>query len=172
MPKPIQPRQHELDGVIAKYLTAATPQSVGSSKVVKVASIDETPSENIPVWLAAGVRAAQMKSEHFAALCRGEWEGRYTSQSEADLALSSKLLKITDGDQDLADRLFRQSGLNREKWERRQDYRKRTLELAAIRSAFSFRLTNDAVLYIDSDPEKEPLKICGRLEVAAFTRDA
>ncbi len=35
-----------------------------------------------------------------------------------------------------------------------------------------FRLTDEAVLYIDPDPEKEPLKICGRLEVVALTRDA
>jgi uncharacterized protein (DUF927 family) len=36
----------------------------------------------------------------------------------------------------------------------------------------AFRLTEGAVLYIDPDPDKEPLRICGRLEVAAFTRDA
>jgi putative DNA primase/helicase len=35
-----------------------------------------------------------------------------------------------------------------------------------------FRLTEEAVIYSDPDPEKEPLKICGRLEVAALTRDA
>jgi len=35
-----------------------------------------------------------------------------------------------------------------------------------------FRLTDEAVLYIDPDPEKEPLKVCGRLEVVALTRDA
>ena len=34
-----------------------------------------------------------------------------------------------------------------------------------------FRLLDDAVMYLDPDPEKEPLKICGRLEVAACTRD-
>jgi putative DNA primase/helicase len=35
-----------------------------------------------------------------------------------------------------------------------------------------FRLMGDAVIYTDPDPEKEPLMICGRLEVAALTRDA
>jgi putative DNA primase/helicase len=34
-----------------------------------------------------------------------------------------------------------------------------------------FRLTDEAVLYIDPDPEKEPLKVCGRLEIVALTRD-
>jgi uncharacterized protein (DUF927 family) len=36
----------------------------------------------------------------------------------------------------------------------------------------AFQLTDHAVFYRDQDPEKEPLRICGRLEVAAFTRDA
>ena len=36
----------------------------------------------------------------------------------------------------------------------------------------AFRLTDDAVIYLDPGPGKEPLRICGRLEVAAFTRDA
>lgn len=36
----------------------------------------------------------------------------------------------------------------------------------------AFRLTDEAVVYYDPDPEKEPLRICGRLEVAARTRDA
>jgi hypothetical protein len=38
------------------------------------------------------------------------------------------------------------------------------------RESSAFQLTNEAVLYDDPDPEKEPLKICGRLEVAALTR--
>lgn len=35
-----------------------------------------------------------------------------------------------------------------------------------------FRVTDEAVMYVDSDSDKEPLKICGRLEVAALTRGA
>ena len=34
-----------------------------------------------------------------------------------------------------------------------------------------FRLSEDAVIFIDPDPDKEPLRVCGRLEVAAQTRD-
>jgi len=36
----------------------------------------------------------------------------------------------------------------------------------------SFHLTDEAIVYCDPDPEKDPLPICGRLEVAAVTRDA
>jgi uncharacterized protein (DUF927 family)/5S rRNA maturation endonuclease (ribonuclease M5) len=35
-----------------------------------------------------------------------------------------------------------------------------------------FRLGDDRVIYFDPDPDKEPLRICGRLEVAALTRDS
>src|ERR1035438_8253399 len=35
-----------------------------------------------------------------------------------------------------------------------------------------FRLTNEAVIYVDPDPDREPLTICGRLDVVALTRDA
>jgi uncharacterized protein (DUF927 family) len=41
----------------------------------------------------------------------------------------------------------------------------------AVPGSSPFRLTDEAVLYLDPDPEKEPLRICGRLEVAALTRD-
>lgn len=59
---------------------------------------------------------ASKRGEKFRAL----WEGRfdsYPSQSEADLALCSMLAWWTDGDAVHVDRLFRQSGLYREKWD-------------------------------------------------------
>ena len=67
----------------------------------------------------------------FAHLFRGEWRelGRYQSQSEADLALVQVLTWWTDYDLERVDRLFRQSGLMRPKWER-ADYRERALRKA------------------------------------------
>jgi len=35
----------------------------------------------------------------------------------------------------------------------------------------AFRLTDGAVVYYEPNPDKEPLLICGRLEIAAYTRD-
>jgi hypothetical protein len=52
----------------------------------------------------------------FDALYRGSWE-RYDSQSEADLALCNMLAFWTGPDPDRIDRLFRGSGLWREKWD-------------------------------------------------------
>ena len=50
-------------------------------------------------------------------------------QSRADLALCSYLAFWTQGDTARIDKLFRQSGLMREKWDR-DDYRKRTIQKA------------------------------------------
>jgi primase-polymerase (primpol)-like protein len=67
----------------------------------------------------------------FPALWRGDWEGRYPSQSEADLALCSLLRWAGAGtDEAQIDRLFRQSGLYRpERWDV-GDYAKRTITRA------------------------------------------
>ncbi len=59
------------------------------------------------------------------------WNGDtsdYPSHSEADLALLSYLAYWTDGDRNQMERLFEQSGLVRDKWRDRKDYRKRTIE--------------------------------------------
>ena len=50
-------------------------------------------------------------------LKRGQWEGLYSSQSEADLALVSYLAKQFHNDAVLIDRAFRVSGLMRAKWD-------------------------------------------------------
>ena len=60
------------------------------------------------------------------------WNGDisdYPSNSEADIALCSILAFYCGGDTEQMDRLFRESGLMRDKWER-DDYRMATLEKA------------------------------------------
>lgn len=54
--------------------------------------------------------------QRFARLYDGNWNGDYPSQSEADLALCSMLAFWAGGDAARVDRLFRCSGLMREKW--------------------------------------------------------
>lgn len=76
---------------------------------------------------------AYLAQKGYLDLWRGEWRGRYPSQSEADLALASVLLAFTGGDLEAADRLFRQSGLFRPKWDERRGsltYGERTLRRA------------------------------------------
>lgn len=52
----------------------------------------------------------------FSRLFAGNWSMDFESQSEADLALCSHLAFWTGGDRARIDRLFRDSGLYREKW--------------------------------------------------------
>lgn len=57
------------------------------------------------------------KQEAIARLWAGNWEG-YKSPSEAELALCDHLAFWTGRDADQMDRLFRESGLMRDKWDR------------------------------------------------------
>ena len=57
--------------------------------------------------------------EAFEKLWNGNWHDDYVSQSEADMALCCKLAFWTGKNKEQMDRLFRQSGLFREKWDAR-----------------------------------------------------
>lgn len=67
-------------------------------------------------------------SPKFQALWRGDITG-YPSASEADAALCSHIAFYTQ-DSIQVERLFDRSGLNRDKWAKRADYRERTISLA------------------------------------------
>ena len=74
---------------------------------------------------------AARRCDKFTLLYSGNWQGAgYSSQSEADLSLCNILAFWTDCNTDQMDRIFRSSGLYREKWDR-DDYRNATLEKAA-----------------------------------------
>lgn len=64
--------------------------------------------------------AASRQGAVFSALWAGRWEDFYSSQSEADLRLCSMLAFWTGRDEARMDTLFRQSGLMRPKWDRKQ----------------------------------------------------
>lgn len=55
----------------------------------------------------------------FQMLFTGNWEGIYNSQSEADLAFCNMLAFWTQKDEHRMDRIFRNSGLFRDKWDRK-----------------------------------------------------
>lgn len=56
----------------------------------------------------------------FTKLYQGDWQELYKSQSEADIALCNMLAFYTGKDHMQMDRLFRSSGLMRDKWDRQQ----------------------------------------------------
>lgn len=62
-----------------------------------------------------------VNGDKFAALWRGEWNGAYTSQSEADFALIDMLAYYTSSVFQIA-RLFRMSGLGQREKAKRDDY--------------------------------------------------
>lgn len=64
----------------------------------------------------AAILDKALRECRYVALWRGDWSG-YPSQSEADLALAGRLAFFTGPDEAAIDRLFRQSGLMREKWD-------------------------------------------------------
>ena len=55
----------------------------------------------------------------FSNLWSGNWQGFYESQSEADMSMCLKLAFWTGKNREQMDRLFRQSGLYRPKWDER-----------------------------------------------------
>lgn len=63
--------------------------------------------------------SSSKQGNKFYDLWHGEWQSRYGSQSEADLALSSILAFWCGGDMEQMDRLFRKSALYRHKWDER-----------------------------------------------------
>jgi hypothetical protein len=80
--------------------------------------------------LLAIARSAS-NGEKFKLLESGQWEGDYPSQSEADLAYCNYLAFYTGGDAERMERLWRRSGLWRDKSEHRPDnYVKPTIQKA------------------------------------------
>lgn len=69
----------------------------------------------------------------FQLLYSGQWQGLYSSQSEADLALCNHLAFWCQKDAQKIDRIFRTSGLMREKWDKlrgQYTYGQKTIEQA------------------------------------------
>ena len=129
-PAAIESRQPELEMVLEHFL----PTRELSIRIDNSARAESGAAPNlVPVSLDDRElidKAESARNGHeFAALYAGTWDNRYSSQSEADLALCSKLAFWTGRDPERIDNLFRSSGLMRDKWER-ADYRERTISEA------------------------------------------
>lgn len=81
-------------------------------------------------------KSNQRTGEEFTRLWAGDWKGCYPSQSEADYSLMRMLAFWTAKNKSRMDHLFRMSGLNREKYTRREGYRNSLIE-TCIRSVQS-----------------------------------
>ena len=121
--QPIAERQAMLTNMVAQMTPEAPPE------------IDLT-GDDVPDY-AAAAQAAEDLGEMGRLFC-GDWEGRYESRSEADLALVKLLLPITESPLECW-RTFRLSGLGKREKAERRDYARSTMALAVQ------HLHNDAV---------------------------
>jgi putative DNA primase/helicase len=117
-PVTIEDRQAELEEVLARFLPS--PDSEHALRDPQPVDLDDRD------LLERAMRARN--GADFERLWNGDRSG-YASASEADLSLCARLAYWTGRDPDRIDRMFRASGLMREKWER-ADYRARTIETA------------------------------------------
>lgn len=107
----LENRTAELQKVLDKYMQRAQtppPQTNQSHDIL----IDDNALINKALKSRNG--------DNFSRLWNGNWETYYPSQSEADQALCNMLAFWTNRDFDRMDRIFRQSGLMRKKWDRKQ----------------------------------------------------
>lgn len=93
-----------------------------------------------------------VNGEDFTALWNGEWEGKFGSQSEADLSLCCSLAFWTGKNREQMDRLFRKSRLFREKWDKVHHadgatYGEETLEQAILRTENVYTPGGDLGIY-------------------------
>ena len=95
----------------SKYLPSEAPQIETAKRFI---AVDFDDAEIID-------KASNCKSgDVFRMLYSGNWQGVYPSQSEADLALCEQLAFWTQKNESQMDRIFRSSGLMREKWDKKR----------------------------------------------------
>lgn len=115
----IESRQEQLDKLYDKLFTKEEEPEKQTRPKAEISLDDQTVIEK--------AKSAKDGAK-FSALWEGDTSG-YDSHSEADFALCSLLAFWTGGDYDRIDRLFHQSGLYRDKWDR-EDYKDKTINAA------------------------------------------
>lgn len=90
--------------------------------------------------------------EVFTELMDGKWEGRYPSHSEADMALCMKLAFWSGKDKEQMDRIFRTSGLFRDKWDQKHHadgstYGEETLDRAVESTESVYSTESDSPIF-------------------------
>lgn len=115
-PKTVEPRQAEVEWVYELFF-GKPKQEEKERGPEQIAPLQSPPMDDNSV-LSIAQKAAN--GSKFSALYAGDWSV-YGSQSEADQALCNLLAFYTQ-DPGQIDRLFQQSGLYREKWDR-DDYK-------------------------------------------------
>lgn len=124
---PIADRQDMLMNMVSQMRGPAEPAG---------ASLLPDPPDADADWYVAQI-AHEDAGEMGRLFNAGEWQGKYPSQSEADLVLVKTLARLTDSNRECWS-AFRMSALGKREKAARQDYMQRTLSLARA------HLANDA----------------------------
>jgi putative DNA primase/helicase len=143
-PEAIKNRDKQLAAVYDEYLVPDEPDNSGSD----LNRNDEQASRSFDDSELVQKAKNAANGEKFEALYRGSTSG-YESQSEADMALCSLLAFWTGGDARQMDRLFRDSGLMREKWDEQHfadgsTYGEKTIERAIAGTSEFYEPSGDA----------------------------
>lgn len=93
-----------------KYLPSNTAKTEVSKPVTNIVT---TMDDDEIIEKARNCKSGAL----FQLLYAGEWDGLYPSQSEADLVFCNQLAFWTGCNRDQMDRIFRKSGLMRDKWD-------------------------------------------------------
>ena len=105
--------QDGIDFIHAKYLGSKAGQTAP-----KTAIKTELDASNVTV---TEVFKKAKRDALFVDLYAGDWQAlNYPSQSEADMAFANKLAYYSNGNIEVMESIFRSSGLNREKFDRKQ----------------------------------------------------
>jgi putative DNA primase/helicase len=128
----------ERSAELGKLHEALFPVEVPDRTCARVPAPAPSPLNDVEVIKKA---SAATNGDKFRKLWAGDWQGDYTSQSEADEALCCHLAFWTGKDADRMDILFRESGLLRPKWQQREDYRRETISRAINRTAETYTLS-------------------------------
>lgn len=127
-PKTVHDRTDQLAAVHAEYIIETDTESAIDRDEPLPSETTQSSAKLSDDELLERAFAAS-NGDKFERLWNGDTSG-YPSHSEADQALCNMLAFWTGGDLQQIERLFSRSGLAREKWYGREDYRERTIRKA------------------------------------------
>lgn len=116
----IQGREEKLAIVHEKYVNVSKKASNDTKNSPKQSENNQNVHEFVTDDDLIGKALAAKNGDLFSDLMNGNWTHRYSSQSEADITLCNMLAFWTGRDPDAIDRIFRRSGLYRDKWDERR----------------------------------------------------
>ena len=157
-PKPIQDRTEQAKEVYQRYLQK--PQMEDEVRPVQKGQLPPSPVESVFENLSDSDLWQRMfdspKGSTIRALYSGDVSGYADDHSRADQALVNHLAYWTNCDVERIDRMFRQSGLHRGKWDEKRGqltYGERTIAVA-VKSVVPFSSVRSYSLWFGTDKKK------------------